>query len=126
VLSHDLQRHLGLSQTPLSLAQLAPQPSDLGLLSTQPPNLRAGLAPFQHATVTQLAPLGDLRRIQTLAPQIPTTPAVLAGHVIRGQVRQLLGRGERPTRSRTTSSRTRFTHHTIIDYRCKNRTSHRH
>jgi hypothetical protein len=37
---------------------------------------------------------------------------------------KLLCRAERPTRSRTTSSRTPFTHHTIIDYRRKNRTSH--
>jgi hypothetical protein len=51
-------------------------------------------AAFQHAGVKQLAPLGDLRGIQPLTAQIRTTLPIAARLLIRGQMLQLLTRGE--------------------------------
>jgi hypothetical protein len=52
------------------------------------------LPAFEHTGVTQLAPLGDLRRVQTLPTQIRTALTISARGVVGRQMLQLLCRAK--------------------------------
>ena len=56
-----------------------PVDAHYGLLRRQPANPLPGLLPRQHARVAELSPLGDLRGIDPLLPQIGTTSTGLDG-----------------------------------------------
>ncbi len=123
--SHDVQRHLGPRQTTLSPLELGTKPRKLGLLRTQLPDPRTGRLTVQHAGVTQLAPLGDLRGIQPLPTQIRPTLTAPARLVIGRQMLQLLARGKASPPRRTTGPRLGTTHRPIINDRTrKQRTRH--
>jgi hypothetical protein len=62
----------------------------------------------KHPRVAELAPLGDLRGVDRLLPQIRTTTALTGGtgRLVGRQVLHLLAGGEYPTTSGTTLTRT--------------------
>ena len=106
-LSHNAKGCFSCRQPATGDLQFPGQSGDLRLIRGGPADLLTGLLPGQKAGVAELPPLGDLRGVDGLLPQIrsATTIAGGAGLLVGGQVMQFLGGGERPTTSGTTLTR---------------------
>ena len=80
--------------------QLPPKPGDLDLLRGEFADLLPGLFALQHPRITELAPLGDLGRINALLTQIRSSRIRGDRDLVRGKVDEFLRRGERAPRPR--------------------------
>ena len=112
--SHDPQGDLRDPEATLTDLQLAAEPSNLGLLRRELPDLLPRLLPGEHPGIAKLAPLGDLGGIDALLPQIRATAVGLNRFIVGGEVVEFLGGRERPTRARASRAGSGFRHGTIV------------
>lgn len=113
--SHDVQVRFRGGQPAAGHLQFLSESDDLGLLRRGTPHRTLGSG-RQQAPVAGLPPGRDQRGIQPLPAQIPPSVTGRVRRLIGLQMRDLLGRAERPARPGTTRSRSSTVHHAIRDH----------